>query len=36
MGDWTPDREETVEGTDEKTFFSRKLYLWTVPPRSGN
>jgi len=26
----------TVEGTDEKTFFSRKLYLWTVPPRSGN
>jgi len=36
MGDWMPDREETVEGTDEKTFFSRKLYLWTVPPRSGN
>jgi SAM-dependent methyltransferase len=36
MGDWMPDREETVEGTDEKTFFSRKLYLWTVPPSSGN
>jgi SAM-dependent methyltransferase len=36
MGDWMPDREETVEGTDEKTFFSRRLYLWIVPPRSGN
>jgi SAM-dependent methyltransferase len=36
MGDWTPEREETVEGTDEKTFFSRKLYRWTVPPPSGN
>lgn len=35
MGDWTPDREEIVEGTDEKTFFSRKLYLWTVPAPSG-
>ena len=25
MGDWKPDREETVAG--------RKIYLWTVPPR---
>jgi hypothetical protein len=36
MGDWMPDREETVAGTNEKTFLSRKLHLWTVPPRSGN
>lgn len=34
MGDWAPDKEETVEGTDP--FFSRRLFLWTVPPRSGN
>ncbi len=36
MGDWMPDREETVEGTDEKTYFSRKLYFWIVPQRSKN
>jgi SAM-dependent methyltransferase len=36
MGDWMPEREETVESTDAKDFLSRKLYLWTVPPRSGN
>ncbi len=36
IGDWMPDREETVEGTNEKAFLSRKLYLWTVPPHGGN
>jgi ubiquinone/menaquinone biosynthesis C-methylase UbiE len=35
MGDWNPDREETVEGTEEKAYFSRKLYLWFVPQRDG-
>lgn len=34
MGDWKPDKEQTLDGIDE-TFFSRKFYLWTVPPRSG-
>jgi SAM-dependent methyltransferase len=33
MGDWKPDQEATVEGADEHAYFSRKLYLWTVPPR---
>ena len=36
MGDWLPEREATVEGTDVKAFLSRKLYLWTVPPHGGN
>jgi SAM-dependent methyltransferase len=31
MGDWLPERETVVEGTTEKTSFSRKLYLWIVP-----
>ena len=33
MGDWKPDREVTVEGVEENAYFSRKLYLWTIPPR---
>lgn len=33
MGDWKPDREATVEGVDDNAYFSRKLYLWTIPPR---
>jgi SAM-dependent methyltransferase len=28
MGDWKPDKEEMVDG--------RRLYLWTVPAKSGN
>jgi SAM-dependent methyltransferase len=31
MGDWKPDKEATVEGVDEGAYFSRKLYLWTIP-----
>lgn len=34
MGDWMPDREVTVEGTDNHTSFSRQLYLWIVPRTS--
>jgi len=33
MGDWKPDKEATVGGTDDGAYFSRKLYLWTIPPR---
>jgi len=33
MGDWKPDKEATVDGTDDGAYFSRKLYLWTIPPR---
>src|SRR5580704_2233726 len=32
MGDWKPEKEFTVDTGDEG-YFSRKLYLWTIPPR---
>jgi len=32
MGDWKPQKEFTVD-TGDDGFFSRKLYLWTIPPR---
>ena len=34
MGDWKPEKEFTVDTGDEG-YFSRKLYLWTIPPRAG-
>jgi SAM-dependent methyltransferase len=34
MGDWKPDKEFTVDTPDEG-YFSRKLYLWTIPARSS-
>src|SRR5712692_5973559 len=33
MGDWKPDKEANVDGADNY-YLSRKLYLWTVPPRN--
>jgi hypothetical protein len=36
MGDWKALKEAEVEGEDEETYLSRKLYLWTVPPRNGS
>jgi SAM-dependent methyltransferase len=34
MGDWKPEKESTVAGADaDDEPLSRKLYLWTVPPR---
>jgi len=35
MGDWKPDKEVAVEGTDNGTSLSQYLYLWTVPAREG-
>ena len=35
MGDWKPDKEAAVEGTDNGTSLSQYLYLWTVPVREG-
>ncbi|HSP68516.1 MAG TPA: 50S ribosomal protein L11 methyltransferase [Bryobacteraceae bacterium] len=32
MGDWKPEKEFTVDTGDEG-YFSRKLYLWTIPAR---
>jgi hypothetical protein len=34
MGDWKPDKEFTVDNPDEG-YFSRKLYLWTIPPHNS-
>ncbi len=33
MGDWKPEKEFNVD-TGDDGFFSRKLYLWTIPPRN--
>src|SRR5258706_3058482 len=35
MGDWKPDKEAPVEGTDDGTSLSQHLYLWIVPERAG-
>jgi len=32
MGDWKPDKEVTVGGSDEESYLSHRLFLWTVPP----
>jgi SAM-dependent methyltransferase len=31
MGDWKPEKDFTVDSGDEG-YFSRKLYLWKIPP----
>jgi SAM-dependent methyltransferase len=31
MGDWKPDKEAVVPGSDEDSYLSHKLYLWIVP-----
>jgi SAM-dependent methyltransferase len=31
--DWKPEKEFTVPNTDDDTFLSHHLYLWTVPGR---
>jgi len=35
MGDWKPDKETAVEGTDDGTSLSQYLYLWVVPEPTG-
>jgi len=35
MGDWKAEKEATVGSTDEESYLSHRLYLWTIPPRSG-
>lgn len=36
MGDWKPEKEYTLEDSNEEdTYLSHKFYLWTVPPKSG-
>jgi len=36
MGDWKPDKEAPVEGTDDGTSLSQHLNLWIVPERIRN
>jgi SAM-dependent methyltransferase len=33
MGDWKPDKEITVPNTDDDSFLSHRLFLWTVPEK---
>ena len=33
MGDWKPEREITVPNTDDDSFLSHRLFLWTVPDK---
>jgi SAM-dependent methyltransferase len=35
MGDWQPDREGDVPAADGDAYFSRRVYMWTVPARAG-
>jgi precorrin-6B methylase 2 len=35
MGDWKPEKEATVGNEDEASYLSHRLYLWTVPSRTG-
>ena len=34
MGEWKPEKEFVVD-TGDDGYFSRKLYLWTIPPTRG-
>jgi ribosomal protein L11 methylase PrmA len=33
MGDWKAEKEYTVPNTDDDTYLSHRLYLWTVPAK---
>jgi SAM-dependent methyltransferase len=33
MGDWKPDKEESLGGVDDDVFLSRRFFLWTIPAR---
>jgi SAM-dependent methyltransferase len=33
MGDWKPEKEFTVPNTDDDSFLSHRLYLWTIPAK---
>ena len=36
MGDWKPDKEQTLEGGDDESSLSHKFYFWIVPQRHEN
>jgi ribosomal protein L11 methylase PrmA len=33
MGDWKPEKEMTVPNSDDDSFLSHRLYMWTVPAK---
>jgi SAM-dependent methyltransferase len=33
MGDWKPEKEMVVPNSDDDSYLSHRLYLWTVPAR---
>jgi precorrin-6B methylase 2 len=34
MGDWKAEKEVDVEGEDEETFLSKRLFLWRIPGKA--
>ena len=36
MGDWKPDKTVTVGNSEETSFLSHTLFLWTVPAPNNN
>ena len=33
MGDWKPEKEYIVPNSDDDSFLSHRLYLWTIPAK---
>jgi precorrin-6B methylase 2 len=33
MGDWKPDKEQTIEYPESPSSFSRRFYLWVIPQK---
>jgi len=34
MGDWKAEKEDSIGGTDDDAYLSRRFYLWTIPQRN--
>src|SRR3954462_6231919 len=35
MGDWKPEKEITVDNSEENAFLSHRLYRWTIPKQTN-
>lgn len=31
MGDWKPEKEDSIGDVDDEVYLSRKFYLWIIP-----
>ena len=34
MGDWKAEKEDSIGGTDDDAYLSRRFYLWIIPQRA--